>query len=313
MEPIVKTGKTIEAAISAALEELDLTREKVNIEVLEQPTNGLFGIGAKPAKVKVTPFFGAVPIHAVKEEKKKNDVVKIAKPKVINNTNVIGKVEHKKDEKVKVPVTYVDDTKLIENDKAAAFIKKTINLMGIEVHITKIESKDSITYDLAGPNMGSVIGRRGETLDSLQYLVNVITNHDHSDSHKRIILDAEEYRKRREETLIKLATRLAGKAKRSGRRVSLEPMSPMERRIIHTALQNDSAVTTISEGEDPFRHLVIIPKDSKKRRFNKKDSNTVTKAEVDNTEIIDDTDSDDVESLEFLKNYTHVNGNKRKM
>jgi spoIIIJ-associated protein len=112
---------------------------------------------------------------------------------------------------------------------------------------------------VSGENMGVIIGRRGETLDALQYLTNLVVNRKMHER-KRIILDAEGYRERRAETLEKLARRLADKVKRTGQRVFLEPMNPQERRIIHTALQNDIYVTTLSEGDEPFRKVVIKPR-----------------------------------------------------
>lgn len=113
--------------------------------------------------------------------------------------------------------------------------------------------------NLVGENLGILIGRRGETLDALQYLTNLTVSRKYQEKHK-YILDAENYRKKREETLEKLAKKLAGKVKENGRSLSLEPMSPYERRIIHTVLQDDPAVRTFSEGEEPYRKVVITKK-----------------------------------------------------
>jgi spoIIIJ-associated protein len=150
-------------------------------------------------------------------------------------------------------------------DKVAAFIKDVAGLMALEAEIKKTEDEEAVRYALSGPQMGILIGRRGDTLDALQYLANIVAGKEREEPRKRVVLDAEDYRKRREETLVRLANRLAAKAKRSGRRVVLEPMSPVERRVIHTALQNDPQVKTLSEGDEPYRRLVIYPVDADTR------------------------------------------------
>jgi spoIIIJ-associated protein len=143
------------------------------------------------------------------------------------------------------------------------FLKETIQLMGVEAEVEIIEAEETITLTMVGKSLGTVIGWRGETLDALQYLTGLMSNRYYeTHDHKRIILDAEGYRLRREKTLIKLALKLCEKVKRTGHRVVLEPMNPQERRIIHTALQNESAIQTLSEGEDPFRKVIISPKRS---------------------------------------------------
>ena len=137
------------------------------------------------------------------------------------------------------------------------FIEKITRHMGVKTDVLIKEETDYVRMTITGGNnLGVLIGRRGETLDALQYLANLVTN-KHSQERKKIIIDAEGYRQRREETLMKLASRLAERVKRTGHRVVLEPMNPQERRIIHTALQNDSSVQTLSEGEEPFRKVVI--------------------------------------------------------
>ena len=140
--------------------------------------------------------------------------------------------------------------------KARKYIQNVTAKMGVITDIIVKESDDSIKMVLAGKNIGLLIGRRGETLDALQYLVNVVANKE-TNERKRIILDAEGYRRKREETLSQLALRLAEKVRKSGRPVALEPMNPQERRIIHTTLQDNPYVTTLSEGEEPYRKVVI--------------------------------------------------------
>lgn len=198
---VEKTAKTVEEAIKAALSELNISEDKADIEVLEEPTKGILGFMAKPARVKVT-------------------------------------------------------KKLTPEYAAEEFLGQIFNKMNLKVE-SEINKNDEYVYiNFKGQDLGILIGRRGETLDALQYLVNLAVNRKFAERTK-IILDVEDYRKRREETLINLAFRLSDKVKRTGVNVTLEPMNPHERRIIHTALQNDKRVTTFSEGEEPYRKVVI--------------------------------------------------------
>lgn len=147
-------------------------------------------------------------------------------------------------------------------DKARAFLERVIELLGVEATVDVEQQGEYTVLQIEGNHLGILIGRRGETLDALQYLTNLAANRDKTDQAERVrvILDAEGYRKRRENTLRNLAYRLAEKVKREKRRAALEPMSPLERRIIHTALQDDESVETYSEGEEPFRRVVIAYK-----------------------------------------------------
>lgn len=144
------------------------------------------------------------------------------------------------------------------DEKAVEFLTSVFDAMGIVVNIdTKLnEEEKELEINLSGDEMGILIGKRGQTLDSLQYLVSLVVNKK-SENYVRVKLDTENYRERRKETLETLAKNIAYKVKRTKRSVSLEPMNPYERRIIHAALQNDKYVTTRSEGEDPFRHVII--------------------------------------------------------
>ena len=203
MKTIEMTGKTVEEALKHALDELKLTKDKVDVEVIDEGSKGLFNlIGAKPAKVKVT-----------------------AKPDSL--------------------------------DDAKTFLVSVLRSMDINADIDIKEENDIININLKGPKMGLVIGYRGETLDSLQYLVSLVVNKNHENSYKRVVLDAENYRQKREETLIKVAQKTAYKVKKSGRPYKLEPMNPYERRIIHSALQEYTDIKTYSEGEEPFRRIII--------------------------------------------------------
>ena len=141
-------------------------------------------------------------------------------------------------------------------DTARAFLEKVTRAMGLAVSMSVSEDEDCITINLHGEDLGLLIGKHGQTLDALQYLMNLVAQRDARDR-LRIVLDIEDYRKRRAETLEQLALRLADRAKRSGERVVLEPMTPHERKIIHMSLQSDSRIETYSEGQEPFRRVVI--------------------------------------------------------
>jgi len=202
---VEKTGKTIEEAVEKALTELRVSRDAVEVEILEQPSKGLFGfLGSKPGKVKVI---------------------------------------------------VIEDPSRKAND----LLEKVLDVMDLEVEMDVKEDEHGIFISMQGPDLGILIGRRGETLDALQYLVNLSSNKD-QENKQRIILDVEGYRKRREETLRGLAIKLAEKAKQKGRNVVLEPMNSQERRIIHTTLQSRNDIYTFSEGEDPYRKIVISPR-----------------------------------------------------
>jgi spoIIIJ-associated protein len=206
MEKVVeKTGKTVDEAVGLALNELGVARESVEIEVLEEPSKGIFGlIGVRPARVKVIYKEG--------------------------NTQ-----------------------------KAVVLLKNIFECINLGVNIHTREKEQELCLDLEGKDLGILIGRRGETLDALQYLVNLSVNKSR-DQKKKIIIDIEGYRNRREETLQKLALKLADKAQQRGRNVVLEPMNSQERRIIHTALQGREDIYTFSEGEEPYRKIIISPR-----------------------------------------------------
>lgn len=208
MEQKEYTGKTVSDAITNALIELETTSDKINYEVITEGSKGVFGIGSKPARIKV--WF--------KEEAKKS-------------------IEEIADE----------------------FLQKVFNAMDIKAQVNVAVDGDNVNIDIVGEDMGILIGKRGQTLDSLQYLVSLVIN-KYSDSYIRVKVDTENYRERRKATLENLAKNIAFKVKRTKRAVSLEPMNPFERRVIHSALQNDRYVTTKSEGEEPYRHVVVMLK-----------------------------------------------------
>lgn len=226
MTSVEKTGKTIDEAVEAAIAELGVSREQIEYEVLKEPSKGLFGfLGGKPARVRV----GLVDGQTAAPQEKKARVSLADKP-------------------ASDPV-----------EVAKTFLVSVFKAMKLNVKIEKLTGTDQVTLNLRGEDLGILIGKHGQTLDALQYLTNLAAHRD-SEERVRIIIDVEDYRKRREETLVRLAQRLADRVKLRGEKVVLEPMSPHERKIIHTALQDDLRVTTFSEGEEPFRKVVIALK-----------------------------------------------------
>ncbi len=198
---IEKIGKTVDEAVSYALSELGLTKEYVEIEIIEEGSKGFLGIGSRSAKVLV---------------KEKN---------------------------------------IIQN-RASRFLNSIFENMNLKVNIFFEESGSALKINLEGEDMGMLIGRRGETLDSLQYLISLVVNKGDSEF-IRISLDTENYRKKREQTLINLAGKLSDRVLKYRRSITLEPMSANERRIIHATLQNNKMVNTYSVGDEPNRKVVI--------------------------------------------------------
>ncbi len=149
--------------------------------------------------------------------------------------------------------------KVTTTNKAEEFLDELLKLMDVSAKAEVSEDENAISINLVGDSTGVLIGRRGETLDALQYLTSLVVNKE-LDEYKRVVLDTENYRAKREETLVKLANRIATKVAKTGKRVVLEPMNPYERRILHATLQNNDRVETVSEGEEPYRRVVIRKK-----------------------------------------------------
>lgn len=211
MRSVEKYARTVEEAVEEALRELELSKEQVEIEVIDEGSKGLFGLlGSKQARVLV-------------------------KPKDLQSQKV---------------------------QTGAAFLQGLLDQLDAKVTFTQgVLDDGTIVLTMEGQNLGLVIGHRGQMLDAMQYLVNVVANKGSGDW-VRIVLDAEGYRQRREKALYDIAQRMADKAKAQGQKVALEPMNAAERRIIHMALADDTQVETASEGEDPYRRVVVIPVNS---------------------------------------------------
>lgn len=233
------SAKTVDDAITAACQDFFVTSDKLDYEVLEEGSSGFLGIGAKPALIKAR----------VKEDKE------IVKESVKEPVKEVLK-EEKKFVKETAKVSNVDAREVEE--AAKKFLGEVFDAMEMEVIVDAKydDAEKSLDVDMRGEEIGILIGKRGQTLDSLQYLVSLVVNRGQAD-YIRVKLDTENYRQRRKETLENLAKNIAYKVKRTKRPVSLEPMNPYERRIIHSALQNDRYVTTHSEGEEPFRRVVV--------------------------------------------------------
>lgn len=197
------TGRTIDEAVNDALTRMALTRDDVEITVLQQPENGFLGFGRKDAVVEVRKINRAA-------------------------------------------------------DRAEAFLNDVFAAMGLTCTVETEEADGFLKIALSGDKMGVLIGRRGQTLDALQYLTSLAVNRGEED-YTRVLLDTENYRAKRAKTLEALGEKMAGKALRYHKKISLEPMNAAERRIIHAHLQEDSRVTTYSEGQDPYRHIIIKP------------------------------------------------------
>ena len=260
------SGKTVDEALTAATIALGVTSDMLEYEVVEKGSSGFLGLGSKDALIRVRSK------DAVTQEEEE--------PSADAKVSVESTPE---DSAEKEPVSSVSSASAEEKKESAPsesrhhssvpvdqeavkarvreFLDSVFQAMELEVSLDFDFDSESntLSVDMSGPNMGLIIGKRGQTLDSLQYLTSLVANKK-LEGYVRIKLDTEDYRRRRKETLENLAKNVAFKVKRSKRSVSLEPMNPYERRVIHFALQNDSYVTTYSEGEEPYRHVVVALK-----------------------------------------------------
>ena len=267
------SAKTVDDAITEALIQLGVTSDRLEYEVIEKGSAGFLGIGMKQAVIearrkpepKEEKVEEPVVEEPVKAEPKKVEAVQPQKAAAEKKADEPQKAAFEKVVEKEVKEEVKKETKLVEVQpqtiKAVEdFLKNTMKAMDMEVELkTEINQDGALCVDMSGEHMGILIGKRGQTLDSLQYLANRVAN-KHQEGYVRVKLDTENYRARREETLRHLAKNIAHKVKRNRRPVALEPMNPYERRIIHSALQSDPYVMTHSEGEEPFRKVVITLK-----------------------------------------------------
>ena len=251
------SAKTKSEAITKACIELGVSSDQLEIQVISEGSNGFFGIGSKPAVIKVRK------IELVSEEEEMKEIVETVK---LDSFKEETPVEEKKPEPVKPvkpakPVEIITDPEEIKEveNRARIFLSEvfaSMNLGEVEITSEYNTTDGSLEVDFEGEDMGILIGKRGQTLDSLQYLTSLVVNKGKS-NYIRVKLDTEDYRKRRKETLENLARGIAYKVRKTRKPVILEPMNPYERRIIHSALQGNKFVETVSEGEEPYRHVVV--------------------------------------------------------
>ncbi len=267
------SAKTVDDAITEALIQLGVTSDRLEYEVIEKGSAGFLGIGMKQAVIearrkpepKEEKVEEPVVEEPVKAEPKKVEAVQPQKAAAEKKADEPQKAAFEKAVEKEVKEEVKKETKLVEVqpqtiEAVEDFLKNTMKAMDMEVELkTEIDQDGALCVDMSGEHMGILIGKRGQTLDSLQYLANRVAN-KHQEGYVRVKLDTENYRARREETLRHLAKNIAHKVKGNRRPVALEPMNPYERRIIHSALQSDPYVMTHSEGEEPFRKVVITLK-----------------------------------------------------
>ena len=293
-EYITVSAKNLDDAITEALIQLGVTSDRLDYIVVEKGSAGFLGIGMKQAvikarrKVEVKPIEESVKEEPVKEEPVKEEPVKeikkeetsvkpskewkekkkkperkqekSAKPARQEKAEPVAEAaepvkEEEISEKKEPELAKVEQQTIETCEKFIYDVLKAMDMTDVKVTST-IDEEGALSIDMEGSNMGILIGKRGQTLDSLQYLTNRVAN-KMQDGYVRVKLDTEDYRRRRKETLENLAKNIAAKVKRTRRTVSLEPMNPYERRIIHSALQADPSVSTHSEGEEPYRRVVV--------------------------------------------------------
>lgn len=267
MNYVIKTGKSVDEAVREALSELNISREDAEIEILDEGQKGFLGlIGSKDATVKVwqkedetKSILNEIFNEEIESEKSQDAVQNDVELEIENN-----EVSSNDEKEVQEVIDVEESLKSIEEENeeilatAREFISKILETLELE-NIVEMELDDNtLNINVNGDEnrLGILIGKRGVTLDSIQYILNLLVNKK-SSRYIRVNLDSSGYREKRKETLINLANKMANKVTKIGRSVKLEPMNSYERKIIHTALQDYEGVLTHSEGKDPFRKVVI--------------------------------------------------------
>ncbi|MBQ3369825.1 MAG: protein jag [Mogibacterium sp.] len=283
-----KWGVDVDTAVDLALKELKISKEDAEIEVLEESSNGFLGIGSKLARVRVTAkesepvvskkasfddldaILAGLPENSAQklpdEVRAEYDKFEAEEREDARAREKARSKEKSRKSKKKYSLS-LEDTMLYEVKKLEpakdhpleAFLRDIATQMGIDLDFSVKANDELVFVEITGKDTGTIIGKRGSTLDAVQCLASYVVNKD-SDKYIRVILDAENYRAKREKTLVNLANRLAGKVERSGRPTTLEPMNPYERKVIHCTLQNHPNVKTRSEGKDPYRKVIIETK-----------------------------------------------------
>ena len=268
------SAKTVDDAITVGLVSLGTTTDKMDVEVLEKESSGFLGfIGKHDARIRVRIKEVKSSSMPLKKEVRQEKPAKVkdhteAKAEEKHVTEVHRKPKKKFDENDKGEPVSAERQEKAKSD-AVRFLTDVFKAMNLDasINVEFDSAENELTIDVKAEDMGVLIGKRGQTLDSLQYIVSLAINKDCSE-YVKVKLDSENYRVRRKETLENLAKNIASKVKRTGKAVSLEPMNSFERRIIHSALQGDSDCETYSEGADPYRKVVVKPKNEGKSYYN---------------------------------------------
>ncbi len=257
------SGRNIDEAIFHGLNEMGLTIDEVDTEIVQKESKGLFGIGAKNAIVRLTerevPIVPDFEAEKAAAHERKNDRPKRERSEKKERGEKKGEKRERREKQPEVPeIAYSEE--LAKTNDAAIFLSDLLNRMQIEATVEAAETEDGLRLNILSATDGLLIGRRGETLDAIQYIVSLYMNKDRKENgYRRVSVDTEGYRRRREETLRRLARKNAAQVARTGRSIAMEPMNPYERRVLHSALQGFKGVTTHSEGEEPNRRVIITP------------------------------------------------------
>ncbi len=277
------TGRSIDEAVFHGLQEMGLSIDEVVIETLQTESKGLFGIGAKLARVRLTERdpeaeASAKSPRAFQEERREerrpverrenrpqesrpNREAPRREPRPEGRSADQPRREEPRRQQEPVAEEYAYSTEVAKNHPAGQFLSGLLQHMGVEADVRAAEVEGGVRLAIDSRTKGLLIGRRGETLDAMQYLTSLVVNRTcKQEKYLRVTLDTEDYRSKREDTLVRLARRQAARVKSTGRPISMEPMNPYERRVLHASLQNNPYVTTHSEGEEPNRRVVITPK-----------------------------------------------------
>ncbi len=315
MRSIESTGRSIDEAIFHGLQQLEISIDGVEIEILQQESKGILGIGARPAKVRLTerePEEVIMPDYLKEQPRPNRDrprrersdrprrergdrnerEARMEREAQLERENrgerPLRRERERKPERPEKPaIPY--SLEAAQDNPGAIFLQGLIQHMGVEGQVLAYVEEEGIRLCVDTPTMGVLIGHRGETLDAMQYLTSLAVNRNRKEEgYTRVTLDTEGYREKREETLARLARKIAGQVKASGRPRELEPMNPYERRVLHASLQNNPYVVTHSEGEEPNRRVVISPKprEARKEQRPSKEKQQRLVEEVETVEII---------------------------
>jgi spoIIIJ-associated protein len=250
MESVEAEGDSIDTAIDAALKVLRTTRDRVDIEILANASRGIFGIGGRKARVRAAV---RAPITADTAERPVPREVAAAAPAAAVPAPAVTRLPVPPPVQATGPASTDDGT----GERAAKILEEIVRHIGVDARVVVRSAAGHVLLELAGDSSGVLIGRRGQMLDALEHVINRIVGRDEGAS--RLLVDSENYRARRRTSLEEMACRMADQAKRKGRPVTMNPMSPHDRRIVHLVLQEDRSLTTKSSGKGYFRRLVIIP------------------------------------------------------